>query len=104
MPYIAEAIKDTIELPYVADDGQLTFVIDALAESLLAAKCSYDWANLKYPMISQVVGDIECAKSEFMRRILNVFEDRKMVENGDCFEAPAFLGRELGEAIERRAS
>lgn len=104
MPYIKDEIKGTIDTPYVRDDGQLTYVIDRMAEELLAVKCDYDWDNLKYAMIAQVVGDIECAKAEFMRRILNIFEDRKIIENGDCFEAPAALGRQLGEAVAARAS
>lgn len=103
MPYIKEAIKETIDLPYVRDDGQLTYVIDKMAEELLSQKCDYDWDNLSYAMVAQVVGDIECAKLEFARRILFLLEDRKLVENGDCFEAPAALGRALGEAVAQRA-
>lgn len=105
MPYISQAIKDTIEIPYVRDDGQLTYVIDKMAEELLSQKCDYDWDNLSYSMISQIVGDIDCAKFEFQRRILALFEDRKQIENGDCFEAPAALGRALVDAVvQKRAA
>lgn len=106
MPYIEQAIKDTIEIPYVRDDGQLTYVIDKMAEELLAVKCDYDWEKLSYAMIAQVVGDMACAQYEFQRRILALYEDRKLIENGDCFESPATLGRALGEAVfpQRQAS
>lgn len=104
MPYLPQAIKDTIELPYVRDDGQLTYVIDRMAEELLAEKCGYDWDNLSYSMIAQIVGDIDCAKFEFQRRILALYEDRKIIENGDVFEAPAVLGRALVDAVLERRS
>lgn len=102
MPYISEAIRDTIKIPYVRDDGQLTYVIDRMAEEMLSVKCDYDWDNLKYEMIAQVVGDMECAKFEFQRRVLALYEDRKQIENGDVFESPGHLGRALGEAVQQR--
>lgn len=98
MPYIKQVIKDTIELPYVKDDGQLTYAIDAMAESLLAMKCDYDWDTLSYSHLAQVIGDIECAKIELARRVLALLEDRKIVENGEVFESVATLSARYNEA------
>lgn len=104
MPYIKSEIKDTIELPYIKDDGQLTYAIDAMAESLLAQKCDYDWSTLSYAHLAQVIGDIECAKIELARRVLALLEDRKRVENGEVFESVATLSAMHTEAVVEHAA
>ena len=41
--------------------------------------------GLSYQTINDIVGSLECAKLEFVRRVVNPYENAKMAENGDVY-------------------
>ena len=45
------------------------------------------WVNSlqNYQAINDIVGAVEGAKLEFVRRIVNPYEDKKIKENGDVY-------------------
>jgi hypothetical protein len=91
MPYITkpnrEAIDREIEVILGAitaaqenfTPGDLNYIISRIIWSRFNAKRSYTRAN-------ELVGVLECVKQEFIRRKLNVYEDNKIIENGDLEE------------------
>lgn len=93
MPYITPEQRQRIEdrgLPYVTDVGELTYVIDRMAEEMLWKLADYDFANVRYQHIAVILGALEAAKLEFQRRILALYEDRKRSTNGDVFHYPSY--------------
>ncbi len=81
MPYIVAerrvAILEGIEFPATA--GELNYIFSKLA-----------WEYFKktgnYQGINDIVGAFEGAKAEFVRRVVNPYEDKKIKENGDVYE------------------
>ena len=83
MPYIKPVRKEVLQ-PLVDqlarrcyDAGDFTYVIYALATKML------NDLGKNYKNLSGVVGCMECAKTEFYRRIVAPYEDQKIKENGD---------------------
>lgn len=93
MPYIKSYFRTTLSLPlkslvkelkhmYAPCHGMdcvagfINYVITYIIKALWAFDPSYQTANA-------IVGALECAKQEFIRRTLNPYEDRKIEENGD---------------------
>ena len=56
--------------------GELNYVISSLIWRVFDQCPSYTLAN-------SLVGVLECVKQEFIRRRLNDYEDKKILENGD---------------------
>jgi len=84
MPYISEnrrkLININVEFPDGANSGDLNYVLTIiLQEYLLCQK------TINYSALSECVSSLECAKLEFTRRIVNLYEDTKIVENGDVY-------------------
>jgi hypothetical protein len=84
MPYIAQ--KDRENLDDVAENyggefaqngGELNYLISSLISDYIMRK------GLRYQNISDVLGALEGAKFEFLRRIVDPYEDQKISENGD---------------------
>jgi len=57
--------------------GELNYAITALLLS--------EVRGLSYAELSSLMGDIECVKQEFYRRVLAPYEDEKCRENGDVY-------------------
>jgi len=83
MPYIKPVRKEVLE-PLVErlaercyNAGDLTYVIYALAMKMSAA------LGKNYKNLSGLIGCMDCAKTEFYRRIVAPYEDQKIEENGD---------------------
>jgi hypothetical protein len=57
-------------------EGDLNYVISSVVWKLFDVLSSYGRGNT-------LVGVIECVKQEFIRRKLNNYEDKKIIENGD---------------------
>ena len=62
--------EDTVKM------GELNYVFSAIIWSLFENYPSYSTAN-------GLIGVLELVKSEFIRRKVNLFEDKKITENGD---------------------
>jgi hypothetical protein len=87
MPYITEVLKTNLEpaLKKLEDsiytvgtrenfNGVMTYIIYKII------KDNYDGG---FDDISDGVKVLECACDEFKRRVLHVYEDKKIIENGD---------------------
>lgn len=88
MPYITQERQERIELPYVGGLGELTFVVDKIAEELLWKLAGYEWRNVRYEHIAAVDGALGLAQAEFRRRVVAPYEDSKLRQNGDVFIFP----------------
>lgn len=84
MPYIAaierkkykEIIEKSINLLQNAPAGELNYFISSIVWKIFDRNTTYTKAN-------ELIGCLEAAKQEFIRRKLNILEDRKIFENGD---------------------
>lgn len=93
MPYIPPKRRDEIIESGVAETpGELNFVMTHFAIEYVIAQPRVD-----YDTLSDVVKTFECAKLEFVRRVLDHYEDEAMKKNGDVYQ-PLFddLGKRRG--------
>lgn len=88
MPYVPREARERIELPYVTNLGEFTYVVDKMAEELAWKLTGYDWSKLSHDIICRIDGAIGLAQAEFRRRIYAPHEDRKIEQNGDIFVQP----------------
>lgn len=93
MPYLTEDFKQEIEkagelgiladylasLPEDKFPGALNYVISQLIKKHLHTR------GVTYFHLNNVVGSLECAKQEIIRRIVNPYEEQKCKDNGDVF-------------------
>jgi hypothetical protein len=88
MPYIPQSRRDGIELELGADHlnwcpsnaGDLNFVVSTFIANYIR-NC-----GLKYAVVNEMVGALECAKMELNRVIVGPYEDRKIAENGGVYQ------------------
>lgn len=80
MPYINGALRIEVE-PYstrlAATPGELNYQLTRLCHWYLHSHTP------NYETMNAIVGALECAKQEFLRRIVAPYEDTKIAENGD---------------------
>jgi hypothetical protein len=88
-------------MPYIKNENRVKFdsYIDALAKKLCEEKFepgefNYVVSRLiwkiftltpSYTLGNNLIGALECIKSEFYRRLLTPYEEKKIVENGDLY-------------------
>lgn len=86
MPYIYDAVRDDLEFRREPDNvGELTYVIQrSIAHYLLSKQA--EQGGLRYQNFADVMGALEGARSDFERRILAPYEERKQAENGDVWD------------------
>ena len=84
MPYIVKAQREKYdgaiqEIGRVigTTPGNLNYVVTRICHGYL------DNGTLSYQRINDVIGALECAKLELIRRRVNSYEDKKILENGD---------------------
>ena len=89
MPYIAsarrESFQDFLEKTKnlrIDTAGELNFLIVQLTLTYLSQH------GENYRIMNEIIGAIECAKMEFVRRKLIPLEKAKCTENGDVFMVP----------------
>lgn len=82
MPYIKkERRQDLLTKKFApATAGELNFILTQTIIDYVKAK------GLSYETINSVVGALDCCKFEFYRRVAIPYEDRKIIENGDCYD------------------
>lgn len=81
MPYITQLRRpqlDPIALVPL-NVGELNFIITRLCLDYLVEQCT------DYGVLNEVIGVLECAKLEFYRRAVAVYEDKKCETNGDLY-------------------
>lgn len=85
MPYIKENDRDFF-------NPSLDEIVDSIQNPGDVCYCVYYMLkkvfekDKKFKTISSLIGEIECAKMEFYRRIVVPYEDKKIIENGDIDE------------------
>jgi hypothetical protein len=84
MPYIRENDKSEIDNMRIADaafasPGELNYAITKLALAYLST------GTYNYERLNAVMGALESAKTEFYRRAVVPYEDKKIKENGDVY-------------------
>lgn len=80
MPYIEAEARKHVEsgLP-PRNAGELNYAITRLCGLYASA------SGRSYATFNEVVGVLECAKQEFSRRVIAVYEDEKRIDNGDVY-------------------
>jgi hypothetical protein len=81
MPYITKEAKEHLEAGKpILNPGNLNYLITMLLIRY--------WRNSpqNYQAINDVVGAVEGAKLEFVRRIVNPYENTKIKANSDVYE------------------
>lgn len=84
MPYIYLYHRADLELKSkieAQDVGQLNYQITRLLLKYLEMK------GLRYDTLNDIVGVLECSKSEFYRRVVMPYEEYKRQENGDIYSS-----------------
>lgn len=82
MPYINKHARLMIQTLHKnpGTSGELNF---QLTETILAY---INEKGLDYQIINDILGALEGCKLEFVRRVVNKYEDEKIKENGDLYE------------------
>lgn len=82
MPYILENKREKFKAypnSPACNPGELNYLFTKIA-------IEYFMDNGKnYIAINDIVGALECCKLEFVRRVTNPYEDKKIDINGDCY-------------------
>ena len=86
MPYIPEDRRHSIcslgadgGNPHPQTSGELNYWITEQIIGYMKYK------GLNYATINDIVGALSCATQEFYRRVVVPYEDKKILENGDCY-------------------
>ena len=87
MPYIKQDRRDGIDLELGADRldwspsdaGDLNFVVSTFIQNRLKDK------GLKYAVVNEMIGALECCKLELYRLVAAPYEDEKLEENGRVY-------------------
>lgn len=92
MPYIPQ--EDRVQYDALVDElaaklrslgsndamvGPLNYIVSRLTWQL----CGHGGGECRYARLNAVVGALDCAKSELVRRIVSPYEDAKIAEAGD---------------------
>lgn len=81
MPYLDKtAIDALLERQTFEKPGELNYIITSFCLDYL------DDNGVSYTTLNEVIGVLECAKQEFYRRLVAVYEDDKAAKNGDVYE------------------
>lgn len=84
MPYVNTDRQERADrqLPPVLDIldvGQLTYMLTRVIND-------YRYTHgTTFQTIAEIVGALECTKSEFQRRVVAKYEDKKIATNGDVY-------------------
>lgn len=82
MPYIPVENRNEIDSDGRAPDtpGELNYVITQVCDDYIAS-----YGGVRYMVLNEVIGALECAKLEMYRRLAVPYEDQKLAENGDVY-------------------
>lgn len=79
MPYITPERRFALSEEEPQTAGELNYLLTCLVKNYVTDH------GLNYAIINDVVGALEGCKAEFQRRVVAPYEDKKIVENGDCY-------------------
>jgi hypothetical protein len=86
MPYIKPAVRREL-IPYTESPvyrqprnaGELNFLFTHYIKQYIQDR------GMCYQTLNDIVGTLECCKTEFYRRIIVPYEKQKCLTNGDCY-------------------
>ncbi len=82
MPYIVPQRRETISHDWPAETaGELNYVLTMTVLRYLETK------GKSYQAINDIVGALVGCKDEFTRRVVRPYEDQKIKQNGDVYDA-----------------
>ena len=84
MPYIKKAdryVGRGLEEYVARTPGELNFLLTKIVKAYM------DQRGLSYGTINDIVGALEGAKLEFYRRVAIPYENTKITQNGDVYDA-----------------
>lgn len=85
MPYIEKRSQEKINLPLNSLSKNID-TVDSLNYCITKFCLKFlNRSTLSYITLNEIIGVLECAKLEFYRRLLSVYEDKKIDENGDVY-------------------
>lgn len=84
MPYISQGHRDKYrkmfnELNGISTPGQLNYLITCLVKEYIGQN------KITYTMLNDIMGALESAKQEFYRRVVVLYEEKKIEDNGDVY-------------------
>jgi len=88
MPYIPQQQRDDIHHDLMVEGtlwtpenaGELNFLVSTFIANYIKTK------GLKYAVVNEMIGALECAKMELNRVIIGPYEDIKIAENGPVYD------------------
>ena len=88
MPYIPQTQRTDIDSNLMGkginwtpeNAGELNFLVSTFIANYIRAK------GLKYAVVNEMIGALECAKLELNRVIIGPYEDIKIAENGPVYD------------------
>ena len=96
MPYIKKSRREAIFSDSITDydnslqnAGELNFALHVIIFEYL------DKHGLNYQSLNDIVGVCECVKLELSRRVIGIYEDIKIQENGDLDEYKRLIKQKL---------
>lgn len=79
MPYIDKQQREELEIDKLETPGQLNYVFTQVALAYLR------YQKETYQTYNDIIGALEGAKLELYRRKIELYEDKKISENGDVY-------------------
>ena len=88
MPYIPQTQRNDIHCDLMVDGidwvpenaGELNFLVSTFIANYIR-NC-----GLKYAVVNEMIGALECAKMELNRVVIGPYEDLKIQENGPVYD------------------
>lgn len=78
MPYIKRDRRELVARQGPVTEGDLNYILTSICVDYMPTDFTYNDLN-------EVVGALELCKQEFIRRMVNPYEDKKIIENGDVY-------------------
>ncbi len=83
MPYIRQEDRKALNHREAATTGELNYMISRLCDDFVLL----NRGGLSYAALNEVIGVLACVQQELYRRVVVPYEDMKMQNNGDVFNA-----------------
>ena len=87
MPYIPSEARDRINSSdSPMNSGELNYLVTTIIDNYITDR------GLGYSTLNDIMGVLSCAQHEMYRRVVSLYEDKKMLTNGDVWN-PANTGK-----------